>query len=177
MSKRDAWQSDAAWMGTDGPPLPSGQRKRPLSGAPALQRGRYLFRLEFIQRWMGYRTRQWMARHLGMSMKALDSFMDRNELAPTLRDGLLRTGEAADILGVSPQSVIALIKRGDLRGWRNPGGVWWVVPRDEVTRFIARHGQVSDDMRLRGDISGPRVIRAWHGARRRPKRRRADDDD
>ena len=55
--------------------------------------------------------------------------------------------EAAAILGLSPDTVLRLIRRGELRAWKLPGSNGrrkrqyevWRIPQSELVRFIKRN--------------------------------------
>ena len=128
-----------------------------------------LARIDFIARYAGRRRPQWIAERLGISPGAVIRLMWREGLSPTQRDDLLTTGHAADILGYSQQWINGLCRRGILHGWRNPGGRWWLIPREEIQRFLVDIGKRSSDPRLTDVLAWPRVL----VARRRPKSRGA----
>lgn len=121
--------------GADGPPLP-GQPK-PIRPCLAKRKAMTEARWSFIARYSGHRTPEWIGRRLGMSPEAVVRFMWRYGCAPTTRDDLLSPLEVGEILGYTQQWVVRLIKRGRLRGWRNPGGRWWLIPRDAVDRYLS----------------------------------------
>lgn len=114
--------------------------------------------IDFISRYAGRRTVEWIAERLRVKPVTVRVIMWEEGIAPTLRDDLLTTGHVADILGYSQQWVLRLWKRGRLRGWRNPGGRWLLIPREEVQSFLARQGRTSDDPRLTDELAWPRVI-------------------
>jgi excisionase family DNA binding protein len=55
--------------------------------------------------------------------------------------------EAAAILGFSPDTVLRLIRRGELRAWKLPGSDGrrkrqyevWRIPHSELVRFLKRN--------------------------------------
>ena len=132
-------------------------------------------RWDFIARYAGRRSPEWIGERLGMTAFQVGAFMDRHSIGPTTRSDLLTSGYVADILGCTQQWVVRLIKQGKLRGWRNPGGwrgnksgrQWWLIPRHEVTRYLLEHGRRADDVRLTEDDGWPRVILARGGKRGR----------
>jgi uncharacterized membrane protein (UPF0182 family) len=65
--------------------------------------------------------------------------------------------EAADALGTSPQTVRALLRKGELPGRKRPWGTRyvWVVSREGVDDFLSDHGRLDGRRRLRQ----PRVTR------------------
>jgi excisionase family DNA binding protein len=75
------------------------------------------------------------------------------------------TGEAAEILGVSQQTVIRCIDSGELKGYRVPLSRFRRVPHDELVRFAGAHGIEAAIERLRdaeelhaSEMTEPRVI-------------------
>ena len=51
-------------------------------------------------------------------------------------EDLIKTGEAARMLGVSPDTVANYCKQGRLSEYRTPGG-WRLVSREEVVRLVS----------------------------------------
>ncbi len=129
---------------------------------------------DFIARYSGRRSPEWIGVRLGMTAKQVCLFMSRHELGPTTRGDLLTTGVVADMLGCTQQWVLRLIKRGKLYGFRNPGGWWnnkttrrvWLIPRHGVERYLRERGQPTDDVRLTEDCGWPQVILRKGGKRR-----------
>ena len=73
-----------------------------------------------------------IAARVGRSPKALRRLMDNHRLAPTTRPGYLTGQQAARLVGLSPQTVSRLCREQRVYARRNPGGVWWLIPRDLV---------------------------------------------
>ena len=49
------------------------------------------------------------------------------------------TGEAAQICGISQQTIIRCFDRGELKGFLVPGSKFRRIPRDNLIRFMKRH--------------------------------------
>jgi excisionase family DNA binding protein len=122
--------------------------------------------VDVIARYVGYRTPEWIAKRLGISARRVRNLIWQEGLCPTQRDELLTTGEAAEILGYTQQWVLRLVKAGKLRGHRNPGGRWMLIPRESVQSYLKAHGQTSRDPRLTAPVGWPRAVLASH---RRPR--------
>lgn len=155
--------ADPDWMGTDGPPLFS----EPKAVRPCLRERLSIrdARWDFIARYAGRRTPAWIGRCLGLTSCQVIRFMWRYGVGPTQRDDLLLSSDVADILGCTQQWVVRLIKAKKLRGWRNPGGQWWLVPREAVTSYLKQDGQNSDDIRLNEPSGWPGIKLSTHGHR------------
>ena len=50
------------------------------------------------------------------------------------------TGEAAEICGLSQQTIIRCFDSGQLGGFRVPGSKFRRIPRDKLTKFMKEHG-------------------------------------
>lgn len=50
------------------------------------------------------------------------------------------TGQAARVLRVCPRTVLNLMNRGDLKGWRIPGSQHRRVPRESLAALVERLG-------------------------------------
>ncbi len=164
---------DPPWRGTDGPPLPVTEHQtRPCL---ARRKAQTEAKWDFIARYAGRRTPEWIGTRLGLSARAVVRFMWRHGLAPTTRDDLLRPIEVAEILGCTQQWVVRLIKAGRLSGYRNPGGTWWLVPHWAVERYLKDTRQPTRAPAWLGEPSGwPQVVLArHHRARSGVPRRRA----
>ena len=166
---------DPAYMGTDGPPLVV--QAKAIRPCHVKRLAIVAAKWDFVARYAGRRTPAWMAKRLGMTETAVVRFMWRHGVCPTTRDDLLVSSSVADLLGCTQQWVVRLIKAGKLRGWRNPGGVWWLVPRSEVEHFLKQEGRRTDDVRLR-EASG------WPGVRlgrirkvKRERNKKGERDD
>lgn len=131
--------------------MPWKARKGPLTGYRQNQ-------IDFISRYMGRRAVEWMAKRLHVAPITVRNIMWQEGLAPTLRDDLLTSGHVAEILDCSQQWVVKLIKARKLYGWRNPGGRWWLVPRESVQRYLATVGRRADDVRLTDALAWPRAV-------------------
>ena len=59
------------------------------------------------------------------------------------------TGEAADICGLSQQTIIRCFDSGQLGGFRVPGSKFRRIPRDRLLKFLKEHGIPVD--RLQSD--------------------------
>jgi len=49
------------------------------------------------------------------------------------------TGEAAKICGVSAGTIARCFDRGQLKGWRVPGGTFRRIPHDALVAFMRAH--------------------------------------
>lgn len=49
------------------------------------------------------------------------------------------TGEAAQVCGISQQTIIRCFDRGELKGFLVPGSKFRRIPRDSLLRFMKRH--------------------------------------
>ena len=74
-----------------------------------------------------------------------------------MKEDDLTVGEAADALGTSPQTIRALLRKGDLRGQRRSWGARyvWVPSRQGVDDFLSEHGRLDGHRRRRS----PQVLR------------------
>jgi hypothetical protein len=129
------------------------------SGPTAYRQNQY----DFIARYSGKRSLEWIGQHLSISPKTVLSIIYAEGLAPTQRDDLLTTSHVADILGYSQQWIIHLCSTGRMRAWRNPTSVYrgrrnWLIPRDEVSSWCLRQGKPRDDPRLTDPLAWPRAI-------------------
>ena len=61
----------------------------------------------------------------------------------------LTVAEAAEALGTSPQTVRALLRKGELRGRKRPWGsrYVWVPSRAGVEDFLSEHGRLDGQRR------------------------------
>src|ERR687891_2879905 len=68
-----------------------------------------------------------------------------------MRDDDLTVAEAAEALGTSPQSVRALLRKGELRGRKRPWGkrFVWVPSREGVDEFLSQNGRLEGRRRSR----------------------------
>lgn len=148
-------------LGLNGAPLPLSE----LAVRPCLRERKALTaaRWDLIARYAGRRTPAWIGRCLGLGEQQVVRFMQRHGISPTTRDDLLISSIVADILGCTQQHVVRLIKAHKLCGWRNPGGRWWLCPRESVQRYLKERGQRADDVRLMEPSGWPSVVtrRGW----------------
>jgi excisionase family DNA binding protein len=64
---------------------------------------------------------------------------------------LLTVDEAAQMVDRNPQTIRALIRSGELRARRSPGGTY-VLAREDLSVDIAHHRhKVAEEYRLRGE--------------------------
>lgn len=70
------------------------------------------------------------------------------------------TGEAADVCGVSQQTIIRCFDNGKLKGFRVPGSRFRRIPRDALATFMKDHGIPLDHM----DSGKHKVLIVSHSA-------------
>ena len=56
------------------------------------------------------------------------------------------TGEAADVCGLSQQTIIRCFDNGQVGGFRVPGSKFRRIPRDRLIRFMKEHGIPTDGL-------------------------------
>ena len=68
-----------------------------------------------------------------------------------MREDDLTVGEAADALGTSPQTIRALLRKGDLQGQKRAWGTRyvWVPSRQGINDFLSEHGRIDGHRRRR----------------------------
>ena len=68
-----------------------------------------------------------------------------------MEEGDLSVAEAAEALGTSPQTIRALLRKGDLRGRKRAWGTRyvWVPSRQGVDEFLSEHGRLDGHRRRR----------------------------
>jgi excisionase family DNA binding protein len=59
---------------------------------------------------------------------------------------IFTTGEAADICGLSQQTIIRCFDNGQVGGFRVPGSKFRRIPRDRLIRFMKEHGIPADGL-------------------------------
>ncbi len=118
--------------------------------------------IDFISRYSGVRSLEWIAERLRVSPRTVANIIDQEGLGPTTRGDYLTSGQAAELLSYSPQWVTTLCRTGRLPARRNPTsrypGRWWLIPREAVQRWLASNGQQSADVRLTEPSAWPRAI-------------------
>lgn len=82
-----------------------------------------------------------IARRLGRSERAVIRRCNRLHLAAS-KDGVVTSGVAAQLTGLSPQYLTRLARQGRIPARRMPGGRWWLFGRVAVVELgRARHGE------------------------------------
>ena len=81
-----------------------------------------------------------IGRKLGRSEGAIVKRCRKLGIAVT-KDGVVTSGVAAQITGLSPQYLTRLARQGRIPARRVPGGRWWCFARVDLLPLTQRHAQ------------------------------------